>query len=1224
MRANKVAALIALSLCVAAAAFGQPLAANSEDIAEVFRALQAPGATEPPAVFTSEEGYLRFLGAPPGGYFANPGVAKGSGAEAAARGFVDAHQGAFGVTSGHVALSVKNVQTHLGESYVRLKQSYGGVPVFGGSMVVQVNDDGGIKNVASEILRDTRPLDYNGVSLTPSLSEADAITAAKNKLAAALGTVTADALTVQEGPELVIYSPTLLGMEGQPHLAWRMVLASEGAEAVRENVFIDAHSGELTFHYSLIYNAKARKIYDLKNTYTVPATPAREEGDPAVGITDVDNVYDYLGDTYDFYFSHHGRDSYDDDGGEMIARVRDASEAGNASWNGSFMKYGTGYGVDDVTAHELTHGVTQYTSDLIYLGESGAINECFSDSWGEFVDLTNGKGDDSAAVRWIIAEDLSDFVGGDPSMGEVGIRSMKDPTLFNDPDRYTSPYLINPENWWRDLGGVHTNCGVGNKLTYLLTDGDTFNGQTVTGMGIDRTANLLYACQYLLPAYSTYYMYYFVLGAASANLGFSFDERLNIVRATRAVEIEPPDVLEEGLRGFRAVPATTMDGDAVIALNWTPPASDTYSQVVLVRSVGAYASSLSDGTQLYAGREEKYLDEAVNPGTVYYYTLFANMNSGFPQMAYARATAGGQPSKVLTESFNSAYTPTRLDLAYTQITFTPVGSPPLDGGGSGGNDYSDYEATIMKGVVDFPVPMEDALGGPIMLPFTDDGMFSFGLGNAAFPFFGKRYSIIALAANGYIAFQEMDPYSDSNFPSLAAHFEAPRISFLFADLAPIIGGTAWARELPDRMVATYEEIPEYIYSGDYSSPLPNSVQVELFFSGHIRITYKELNAKRAVAGLSDGQGVPQNPGDLFEDLRNVNFYSDLSELPEAPSQLSIDPVALQEVDAGALISFTVTTTKPAGAEGIPILFASWDGAGNPPFADAGDGTGTFYWQTTPVDAGVYTLRVRTMLGDDDAYQDVLLVVGDMYLLPEARNLLLSTGAPGENPALNRVVDDDRPLMASYDYYHPQAEEDPALFGEGPTIIYWYKNGQIVTAYTGSLTVPASATRGNDRWWFRVLPITASYTEGNEAISPIVTIINLPEVLSVTPNFGQELGGETIRVVGASLNGAYKVKFGGVSSGRVTAIDKNTLEVVTPLHMAGTVDVTVTTNLGTGRLAGAFTYQAPPEEPEVKTITFMGCGPGWAASGGRFGDMLVVVMMAAVLALALRWKRERAD
>jgi len=511
-----------------------------------------------------------------------------------------------------------------------------------------------------------------------------------------------------------------------------------------------------------------------------------------------------------------------------------------------------------------------------------------------------------------------------------------------------------------------------------------------------------------------------------------------------------------------------------------------------------------------------------------------------------------------------------------------------------------------------------------MLPFTDDGMFAYGLGNAAFPFFGKRYSGIVLAANGYIAFQEVDPYSDSNFPSLAAHFEAPRISFLFADLAPIIGGTAWARLLPDRMVATYEEIPEYIYSGDYSSPLPNSVQVELFFSGHIRITYRELNAKRAVVGLSDGQGVPQNPGDLFEDLRNVNFYNNLSELPEAPAQLSIDPVAVQDVDAGALISFMVTTTKPAGAVEIPILFASWDGTGNPPFADAGDGTGLFYWQTTPADAGVYTLRVRTMLGDDDAYQDILLIVGDVYLLPEAHNLLLSTGAPGENAALNRVVDDDRPLMASYDYYHPQAEDDPYLFGEGPTIIYWYKNGQIVTAYTGSLTVPASATRGNDRWWFRVLPITTSYIGGDEAVSPIVTIINLPEVLSVTPNFGQELGGETIRVVGASLSGAYKVKFGGVASGRVTAIDKNTLEVVTPLHMAGTVDVTVTTNLGTGRLAEAFTYQAPPEDHEVKTITFMGCGPGAAASGGRFGDMLVAGMMMAALALALRRKRGRAD
>ena len=74
------------------------------------------------------------------------------------------------------------------------------------------------------------------------------------------------------------------------------------------------------------------------------------------------------------------------------------------------MVYGDGYGfplADDVVAHELTHGVTQHESNLFYYYQSGAINESFSDLWGEYYDQTNGKGTDTAGVKWQIGEDIS-------------------------------------------------------------------------------------------------------------------------------------------------------------------------------------------------------------------------------------------------------------------------------------------------------------------------------------------------------------------------------------------------------------------------------------------------------------------------------------------------------------------------------------------------------------------------------------------------------------------------------------------------------------------------------------------------------------------------------------------------------------------------------------------------------------------------------------------------
>src|SRR5512142_2424942 len=107
------------------------------------------------------------------------------------------------------------------------------------------------------------------------------------------------------------------------------------------------------------------------------------------------------------------------------------------------MVFGQGYAAaDDVVAHELTHAVTQYTSGLYYYMQSGAINESLSDIFGEFVDLTNGRGTDSAAVRWKMGEDL-------PS---GALRDMKDPPSMGAyPDRMTS---INYFCGNKDNGGV--------------------------------------------------------------------------------------------------------------------------------------------------------------------------------------------------------------------------------------------------------------------------------------------------------------------------------------------------------------------------------------------------------------------------------------------------------------------------------------------------------------------------------------------------------------------------------------------------------------------------------------------------------------------------------------------------------------------------------------------------------------------------------------------------
>ena len=126
-----------------------------------------------------------------------------------------------------------------------------------------------------------------------------------------------------------------------------------------------------------------------------------------------------------------------------------------------------------MVAHELTHGVTQFTSDLIYQNESGALNESFSDMMAasaEFYFQEAGSG--SLRADWLIGEDV---------ITPGGLRSMQSPIVFGDPDHYSIRFT-GPE----DNGGVHINSGIPNNAFFLAIQGGTnrVSGQTVTGVGV--------------------------------------------------------------------------------------------------------------------------------------------------------------------------------------------------------------------------------------------------------------------------------------------------------------------------------------------------------------------------------------------------------------------------------------------------------------------------------------------------------------------------------------------------------------------------------------------------------------------------------------------------------------------------------------------------------------------------------------------------------------------
>nr|BFF02079.1 hypothetical protein GCM10020241_37540 [Streptoalloteichus tenebrarius] len=198
------------------------------------------------------------------------------------------------------------------------------------------------------------------------------------------------------------------------------------------------------------------------------------------------------------------------------------------------MVFGEGVTTDDVTGHELTHGVTEHVSGLVYRGESGAINESLSDIFGEFVDLTNGSADDTPANRWKMGEGSALGV----------IRDMANPPAYNDPDRKGSSLWYPRYQTARDNSVfVHKNSGVGNKAAALIADGGSFNGQRVRGIGMDKSAALWWSVQNLLTSGADYAELGTALNtacrqnAAGGVAGTTSDDCAQVARVVTATEM---------------------------------------------------------------------------------------------------------------------------------------------------------------------------------------------------------------------------------------------------------------------------------------------------------------------------------------------------------------------------------------------------------------------------------------------------------------------------------------------------------------------------------------------------------------------------------------------------------------------------------------------------------------------------------------------------------------
>ncbi len=319
--------------------------------------------------------------------------------------------------------------------------------------------------------------------------------------------------------ELVVYVDPR--GEVAPRLAYKFDIYAT-APLYRAYVFIDAQNGKFITDHERIHhvdvNATGNSLYDgnvsfLADNYSGSSHRLRQttNGVETYNLnngTSYNNASDFTSSSSSFnnsatgvqahwgaestqayFLSKHNRDSYNGNGAVLRSYVSYSSNYVNAFWDGSRMTYGDGDGVNygplvslDIVGHEITHGVTEYTANLVYSYESGALNESFSDIFGEAIEnYATGSND------WQMGTDIG--IGGSGA-----IRSMNNPNAFNDPDTYQGNYWHTASS---DNGGVHINSGVQNKWFYILAHGesgtnDNGDAYNVAGIGIDKAAAIAY------------------------------------------------------------------------------------------------------------------------------------------------------------------------------------------------------------------------------------------------------------------------------------------------------------------------------------------------------------------------------------------------------------------------------------------------------------------------------------------------------------------------------------------------------------------------------------------------------------------------------------------------------------------------------------------------------------------------------------------------------------
>jgi vibriolysin len=381
----------------------------------------------------------------------------------------------FRLSPNDLKLRKMNVDAE-GSRHFRYVQTKDGQEIVGGDLVVHVDVKGAVYGVNGSARGDVSL--GNG---TISQSQAAARVNGDGRFAGLSITNTRSVLLqAADGAFYKTYETTVEG--------------SRGKDPARDKVYVDIASGNIVAVYPQIHFAENRKAYSANNGTTLPGTLKRSEGQAATTDVDVNAAYDNTGATYEAYKNFWNRDSYNNAGAQLTSSVHYSTNYCNAFWNGTQMVYGDGSASQgcaplaravDVTAHEMTHAVTENESGLVYSGESGGMNEALSDIFGAFVEawVDGGKNGTLQVSNdtWLVGEEIL----------PPALRWMCDPAQDG----------ASADVWSSSVGNldVHYSSGVPNLAFCLLSKGGTHpRGKTtvnVPGIGMDKAIRIAYEAQ---------------------------------------------------------------------------------------------------------------------------------------------------------------------------------------------------------------------------------------------------------------------------------------------------------------------------------------------------------------------------------------------------------------------------------------------------------------------------------------------------------------------------------------------------------------------------------------------------------------------------------------------------------------------------------------------------------------------------------------------------------